>query len=77
MNLSVSDVVSAKRANLNMNFVAELRSSGWVAGVVDDAAEQLRALADAGVERVLCQLLLHRDLDQVAVIGNELAPLVR
>jgi len=57
--------------------VAELRSSGWVAGVIDDAAEQLRALAGAGVERVLCQLLLHRDLDQVAVIGRELAPLVR
>ncbi len=57
--------------------VAELRSSGWVAGALDDAEDQLRALAEAGVDRVMCQLLLHTDVDQVAVIGRELAPLVR
>jgi F420-dependent oxidoreductase-like protein len=49
---------------------------GWIVGTVADAAEQLRALADVGVERVFCQHLLHDDLDAVALIGERLAPLV-
>jgi hypothetical protein len=36
-------------------------------------AERLGALRDAGVARVMCQQLLHADLDHVALIG-ELAP---
>ncbi len=48
--------------------------SGWVVGTVEHAAEQLRALADAGVDRVFCQHLLHDDLDAVALIGERLAP---
>ena len=40
------------------------------------AAEQLAALRDAGVSRVLCQHLLHDDLDAVALIGERLAPAV-
>jgi F420-dependent oxidoreductase-like protein len=50
---------------------------GWVSGTLDEAAEQLRALRDAGVDRVMLQLLLHDDLDQIAVIGGELADAVR
>jgi F420-dependent oxidoreductase-like protein len=50
--------------------------SGWVIGTVERAAEQLRALAEAGVDRVFCQQLLHDDLDAVALIGERLAPLV-
>jgi hypothetical protein len=34
----------------------------------------LRAIANAGVSRVMCQHLLHDDLDAVALIGSELAP---
>jgi F420-dependent oxidoreductase-like protein len=49
----------------------------WISGTVDEAAEQLRALADAGVHRVMLQLLLHDDLDQVALIGRDLAAAVR
>jgi F420-dependent oxidoreductase-like protein len=48
--------------------------SGWVIGTVERAAEQLRALADAGVDRVFCQHLLHDDLDAVALIGERLGP---
>jgi len=48
----------------------------WIAGTVDEAAGQLRALAGAGVDRVMLQLLLHDDLDQVALIGRELAAAV-
>jgi alkanesulfonate monooxygenase SsuD/methylene tetrahydromethanopterin reductase-like flavin-dependent oxidoreductase (luciferase family) len=49
----------------------------WIVGTVDEAATQLRALAAAGVDRAMLQLLLHDDLDQVALIGRELADAVR
>jgi F420-dependent oxidoreductase-like protein len=50
--------------------------SGWVVGTVDHAAEQLNALREAGVSRVMCQHLLHDDLDALALIGRRLAPAV-
>ena len=37
-------------------------------------AEQLGAFRDAGLARVMCQHMLHTDLDMVALIGEELAP---
>jgi F420-dependent oxidoreductase-like protein len=49
---------------------------GWIVATVDDAAEQLRTLAAAGVDRVMCQQLLHDDLDAVALLGERLAPAV-
>jgi alkanesulfonate monooxygenase SsuD/methylene tetrahydromethanopterin reductase-like flavin-dependent oxidoreductase (luciferase family) len=45
-------------------------------GTVEQAAERLRALAGAGIERVMLQHLAHEDLDTVALIGRELAPAV-
>ena len=51
--------------------------SGWIVGTVDEATDQLAALRDAGVKRVMCQHLVHDDLDAVALIGRELAPRVR
>lgn len=48
----------------------------WVVGTVEEAAEQLRALEEAGVQRVMLQHLLHEDLDSVELIGRELAPAV-
>jgi alkanesulfonate monooxygenase SsuD/methylene tetrahydromethanopterin reductase-like flavin-dependent oxidoreductase (luciferase family) len=50
--------------------------AGWVLGTVEAAAEQLAALRDAGVARVMCQHLAHDDLDAIALIGRELAPRV-
>ena len=50
---------------------------GWIVGTLDDAAEQLAALGEAGVTRVMCQHLAHEDLDAIAVIGGELAPRLR
>ena len=49
----------------------------WIVGTVDEVAERLGALRDAGVARVMCQHLLHTDLDAIAVIAGELAPMVR
>jgi F420-dependent oxidoreductase-like protein len=50
--------------------------SGWIVGTVEAAAKQLRALGRVGVNRVMCQQLLHDDLDAVALLGDQLAPAV-
>jgi F420-dependent oxidoreductase-like protein len=47
-----------------------------IAGTVDEVGEQLRALRDEGVSRVMLQHLLHTDLDTVSLIGRELAAAV-
>jgi hypothetical protein len=49
---------------------------GWIMGTVDEATEQLLALRGAGVSRVMCQHLVHEDLDAIALLGNVLAPKV-
>ncbi|MGZ4233703.1 MAG: TIGR03560 family F420-dependent LLM class oxidoreductase [Solirubrobacteraceae bacterium] len=48
----------------------------WIIATLDEATERLLALRDAGVSRVMCQQLLHDDLDAVALLGSELAPRV-
>jgi alkanesulfonate monooxygenase SsuD/methylene tetrahydromethanopterin reductase-like flavin-dependent oxidoreductase (luciferase family) len=50
--------------------------AAWIVGTADRAAEQLAGLRDAGVSRVMCQHLLHTDLDVLAIIGEQLAPAV-
>jgi F420-dependent oxidoreductase-like protein len=42
----------------------------WLAGTLEDVTERLEELAEAGVDRVMCQHLLHRDLDAVEQIGR-------
>jgi F420-dependent oxidoreductase-like protein len=49
---------------------------GWVVGTIDEAAEQLTAVRDAGEPRVMFQNLLHDDLAVIALLGDQLAPLV-
>jgi F420-dependent oxidoreductase-like protein len=56
-------------------FLATLPES-WVAGTLEQATQRLGELADAGVDRVMLQHLLHRDLDAVAQIGRRVAPSV-
>ncbi|HEV2999145.1 MAG TPA: TIGR03560 family F420-dependent LLM class oxidoreductase [Solirubrobacteraceae bacterium] len=51
--------------------------AGWIVGTPDDAVRQLRALAGAGVERVMLQHLLHTDLDVLALLGERVAPALR
>jgi F420-dependent oxidoreductase-like protein len=48
----------------------------WIVGSLDQMADQLRALEQAGVERIMLQHLRHDDLDAVELIGRELIPLV-
>jgi F420-dependent oxidoreductase-like protein len=45
-------------------------SPAWLAGTLDEVAERLGRLADAGVERVFLQHLDHADLDHVAVLAE-------
>jgi F420-dependent oxidoreductase-like protein len=46
-------------------------AEGWIAGTVDEVAEQMRTLADAGVERFFLQHLDHSDLEMVELLGGE------
>jgi F420-dependent oxidoreductase-like protein len=48
---------------------------GWIFGTTERAAEQLAALHEAGVHRVMCQNLLHDDLEVLGMIAR-LAPAV-
>jgi F420-dependent oxidoreductase-like protein len=72
----LSDRASRLEQRIDLEAGSLLRDPphGWIVGTVEQAAEQLRALADAGVDRVFCQHLLHDDLDAVALIGERLAP---
>jgi F420-dependent oxidoreductase-like protein len=56
-------------------FLAALPES-TIQGTVEEAVERLQELEEAGLSRVMCQHLLHRDLDAIAVIGREVAPRV-
>ena len=49
----------------------------WIVGSLDQMAEQLRQLEQAGVERVMLQHLQHHDLETVELLGRELIPAVR
>lgn len=48
--------------------------AGWIVATVEEAAEQFAAYRDAGLHRVMCQTLVHDDLDAVALLGDQLAP---
>jgi alkanesulfonate monooxygenase SsuD/methylene tetrahydromethanopterin reductase-like flavin-dependent oxidoreductase (luciferase family) len=48
----------------------------WIVGTPSEAIEKLRALADAGVDRVMLQHLLHEDIDMIELIGREIVPAV-
>jgi alkanesulfonate monooxygenase SsuD/methylene tetrahydromethanopterin reductase-like flavin-dependent oxidoreductase (luciferase family) len=57
------------------DFLADQRDAS-LAGTLDELVERLRELGEAGVERVMLQHLLHRDLDAVAQIGRRVVPAV-
>ena len=50
------------------------RRERWIAGTPDEVVERLRALADAGVERVYLQHLVHKDTEMVELIGEAVLP---
>jgi F420-dependent oxidoreductase-like protein len=54
--------------------VLDERRERWLAGTPDEVVERLRALADAGVERVYLQHLVHGDIDMVDLVGEAVLP---
>jgi F420-dependent oxidoreductase-like protein len=50
---------------------------GWIVGTVDEAVRQLTELAEAGLERVMLQHLLHGDLDALQLLAERVAPQLR
>ena len=58
------------RAHLNGRDAAELRARGLVAGTAGAVQDQLGALAEAGVERVMLQWLDLDDLDRLAAFAE-------
>jgi F420-dependent oxidoreductase-like protein len=44
--------------------------ASWIIGTIEQAAERLGELRDAGVSRVMCQHLAHDDLEMVAQLGE-------
>jgi alkanesulfonate monooxygenase SsuD/methylene tetrahydromethanopterin reductase-like flavin-dependent oxidoreductase (luciferase family) len=54
----------------------EAHGSTWVLGTPEQAAERLAAFAAVGVERVMLQHNLHRDLDSVELLAQEVFPRV-
>ena len=54
--------------------VLDERRERWVAGTPDEVVERLRALGEAGVERVYLQHLVHGDTEMVELIGEAVVP---
>jgi alkanesulfonate monooxygenase SsuD/methylene tetrahydromethanopterin reductase-like flavin-dependent oxidoreductase (luciferase family) len=48
----------------------------WLIGTPDRVIEQISALADAGLDRIMLQHLLHRDDESVALIAEAIMPAV-
>jgi F420-dependent oxidoreductase-like protein len=74
----VTSVVAEDEAGVRSRLGRIGRDPGstGVVGTVEQAAERLRELEDAGVQRVMLQHLLHDDLEGIELIGRELIPLV-
>ncbi len=65
---------SAQFRRVDPDMVLKETPPEWIVGTVEQVAEQLLALKEAGVSRVLCQHLPPDDLEFVELLGRELAP---
>ena len=43
---------------------------GWIVGTLEQAAEQLEPIREAGVSRVMCNQFVDPEVDQVARLGE-------
>jgi F420-dependent oxidoreductase-like protein len=57
-------------------YVAELDGSGAILGSPERAATRLSEFAEAGVERIMLQHLLHDDLEMLEIVAREVLPKV-
>jgi alkanesulfonate monooxygenase SsuD/methylene tetrahydromethanopterin reductase-like flavin-dependent oxidoreductase (luciferase family) len=49
-------------------------TENWLVGSPEEMAAELRPYAEAGADRLMIMHILHRDLESVQLIGEELAP---
>jgi F420-dependent oxidoreductase-like protein len=90
-SIMTTTVVGADRPELERRAGALLRKEGegddveaflgdprphQLVGTVDQVLERLRAFAEAGVQRVFLQHLVHEDLEMVELVGREIVPAV-
>ncbi len=68
----VADVSGQPTGELD-RLLADRRAT-WVVGTVEQAAERLRELEAAGVERVFLQHLAHDDVDMVDLLATDVVP---
>jgi F420-dependent oxidoreductase-like protein len=57
--------------------VLEQLGHAWIAGTPDWIVERLLELQDAGVDRVMLQHPVHRDLEALAILGTQVLPAVQ
>jgi alkanesulfonate monooxygenase SsuD/methylene tetrahydromethanopterin reductase-like flavin-dependent oxidoreductase (luciferase family) len=57
------------------DFLADV-SEEQLIGTLEQVVEKLRAYEAAGVTRVMCQHLVHEDVEAVEILGRDLAPAV-
>jgi F420-dependent oxidoreductase-like protein len=89
LSLMTTTLIGADRAELEARVARLLEGRGdtsnpvdWIervrgeriVGTVPEVLERLQAFAEAGIERVMMQHLLHTDLDALALIGREVIP---
>ncbi len=60
----------AERTGSDADALLREPPNGWIVATIDQAAEQFAAYRDAGLHRVMCQTLVHDDLDAVALVGR-------
>ncbi len=48
----------------------------WIVGTVEQVASRIREFGSAGVDRIVLQQLVHRDLDMIELVGTKVAPAV-
>jgi alkanesulfonate monooxygenase SsuD/methylene tetrahydromethanopterin reductase-like flavin-dependent oxidoreductase (luciferase family) len=80
LSMMTQCVIGRDRAEVDER-LRELGRGPWrpeasLVGTVEEVAERLREYEAVGVTRVMCQHLLHRDLDMVELLGRGLAPAV-
>jgi F420-dependent oxidoreductase-like protein len=62
--------------DLDPKTVLEDPPKGWLVGTIEQVAEQMHALAQAGVSRIMCQHLPHDDIEFIEILGQTVSPLV-
>jgi alkanesulfonate monooxygenase SsuD/methylene tetrahydromethanopterin reductase-like flavin-dependent oxidoreductase (luciferase family) len=80
LSMMTQCVIGRDRAEVDER-LRELGGGPWkpeasLVGTIEEVAGRLREYEALGVTRVMCQHLLHRDLDMVELLGRELAPAV-